>query len=80
MLDVIYEFIKATPTITEVISFETHNLNLMEKSGDPGREPELVKVYDFVDEKLGKVNTPIGVYDQTANGTRLNIACLATLV
>lgn len=32
----------------------------------PKGEPELVRVYDFVDEELGKV-TPYGVYDQTAN-------------
>ena len=32
----------------------------------PKGEPELVRTYDFIDKKLGKVN-PYGVYDQTAN-------------
>ncbi len=36
------------------------------KEWRPKDDPELVKVYDFVDKKLGKVN-PYGVYDQTAN-------------
>jgi hypothetical protein len=36
------------------------------KEWRPKGEPELVKVYDFVDKKLGKVN-PYGIYDQTAN-------------
>ncbi len=36
------------------------------KEWRPKGEPELVKVYDFVDKKLGKVS-PYGVYDQTAN-------------
>ncbi len=33
---------------------------------NPKGNPKLVKVYDFVDKKLGKVN-PYGIYDQTAN-------------
>lgn len=36
------------------------------KEWRPKGEPELVKVYDFVDKKLGKVS-PYGIYDQTAN-------------
>ncbi len=36
------------------------------KEWRPKGEPESVRVYDFVDKKLGKVS-PYGVYDQTAN-------------
>lgn len=36
------------------------------KEWRPKGEPEPVRVYDFIDKKLGKVN-PYGVYDSTAN-------------
>lgn len=36
------------------------------KEWQPKGEPELVRVYDFIDKNLGKVN-PYGVYDPTAN-------------
>lgn len=36
------------------------------KEWQPKGEPDPVRVYDFIDKKLGKVN-PYGVYDQTAN-------------
>ncbi len=55
-----------------VISVDTKKKELVGEYKNNGKEwrpeskPELVKVYDFVDKKLGKVN-PYGIYDQTAN-------------
>lgn len=55
-----------------VISVDTKKKELVGEYKNAGKEwrpkgdPELVKVYDFVEKKLGKVN-PYGVYDQTAN-------------
>ncbi len=42
------------------------------KEWRPKGEPELVKVYDFVDKKLGEVS-PYAVYDQTANIGWVNV-------
>lgn len=55
-----------------VISVDTKKKELVgdfKKEGrewNPKRKPEEVRVYDFKDKDLGKVN-PYGVYDQTAN-------------
>lgn len=55
-----------------VISVDTKKKELVGDFKNGGREwqpkgkPEGVRVYDFVDRELGKVN-PYGVYDQTAN-------------
>ena len=55
-----------------VISVDTKKKELVGDFKNCGREwqpkgkPEPVRVYDFVDKKLGKAN-PYGVYDQTAN-------------
>lgn len=55
-----------------VISVDTKKKELVGDFKNVGREwqpegdPEPVRVHDFVDKQLGKVN-PYGVYDQTAN-------------
>jgi hypothetical protein len=55
-----------------VVSVDTKKKELVGDFKNGGREwrpegePELVRTYDFVDKKLGKVN-PYGVYDQTTN-------------
>lgn len=55
-----------------VISVDTKKKESVGEYKNNGREwrpkgnPELVKVYDFVDKKLGKVS-PYGIYDQAAN-------------
>ena len=55
-----------------VVSVDTKKKELVGDFKNGGKEwqpkdnPELVRIYDFVDKKLGKVN-PYGVYDQTAN-------------
>lgn len=55
-----------------VISVDTKKKELVGDFKNAGREwqpkgqPEPVRVYDFVDKNLGKVN-PYGIYDQTAN-------------
>lgn len=42
------------------------------KEWQPKGTPEKVRVYDFIDKKLGKVN-PYGVYDQIANEGLVNV-------
>lgn len=42
------------------------------KEWQPKGEPEKVRVYDFIDKELGKVN-PYGVYDQFANEGLVNV-------
>jgi len=55
-----------------VVSVDTKKKELVGDFGNGGKEwrpkgePEPVRVYDFVDKRLGKVN-PYGVYDPTAN-------------
>lgn len=55
-----------------VVSVDTKNKELVGEVRNSGREwrpqgdPEPVRVYDFVDKALGKVN-PYGVYDPAAN-------------
>jgi hypothetical protein len=55
-----------------VISVDTRKKESVGRYKNNGREwrpkeyPELVKVYDFIDKKLGKVS-PYGIYDQVAN-------------
>lgn len=55
-----------------VISVDTKKKELVGDFKNGGREyrprgcPEEVRVHDFIDKKLGRVN-PYGVYDQTAN-------------
>jgi len=69
----IYELVKAFQTSNQpVISVDTKKKELVGDFKNGGREwqpkgrPEPVRVHDFADKTLGKVN-PYGVYDQTAN-------------
>jgi len=75
--DAQFQYINAQVTAFQarsqpVVSVDTKKKELVGDFKNGGREwrpqgaPELVRTYDFVDKKLGKVN-PYGVYDQTAN-------------
>jgi hypothetical protein len=61
-----------------VISVDTKKKELVGSFKNPGQEwqpkgkPEEVRVYDFIDPKLGKV-TPYGVYDITNNTGWVNV-------
>ena len=61
-----------------VISVDTKKKELVGQYKNGGKEyrpkgePEQVKVYDFVDKKLGKVN-PYGVYDITDNSAWVSV-------
>lgn len=48
------------------------------KEWRPKGEPEPVRIYDFIDKKLGKVN-PYGVYDQTANVGWVSVGSITIL-
>ncbi len=69
----IYEQVKEFQQFNQpVISVDTKKKELVGDFKNEGREwqpkgkPEIVRVHDFIDKTLGKVN-PYGVYDQTAN-------------
>lgn len=61
-----------------VISVDAKKKELIGNYGQTGRvwrpkgDPELVKVYDFIDEKLGKA-TPYGIYDLKENLGWVNV-------
>ena len=78
-----FEFINAQATTflkqgCPVISVDAKKKELIGNYRQNGRvwrpkgEPELVKVYDFIDKKLGKA-TPYGVYDLSKNLGWVNV-------
>ena len=75
----IYEQVKVFQKSNQpVISVDTKKKELIGDFKNGGQEwrpqgqPEPVRVYDFIDKKLGKVN-PYGVYDQMANAGWVNV-------
>lgn len=75
----IYELVDEFQSSNQpVISVDTKKKELVGDFKNGGREwqpkgrPEPVRVHDFVDKTLGKVN-PYGVYDQTANVGWVNV-------